>query len=224
MVGQARKGEILMSDARQEILGRIHRSSSEVSRNRAEHYEKIARSYTQAGALDVESKLALFEHRLRDYDAVVHRCSRTTLRETIAEALKQRGKRQILVPDGIDPECLPMDSVEFVRDHRLRHQELDRCPGVLTTCAAAIAISGTIVLRHSPNEGRRALTLVPDYHLCIVHANQVVETVPEGIRALGSPLDPITTISGPSATADIEMTRIKGVHGPRTLDVILVVD
>ena len=95
---------------------------------------------------------------------------------------------------------------------------------MLTTCALAIAISGTIVLRHSPTEGRRALTLISDYHLCIVESSQVVETVPEGIRALASPTEPITTISGPSATADIEMTRIKGVHGPRTLDVILVVD
>ena len=106
----------------------------------------------------------------------------------------------MLVPDGIDPECLPTESVEFVRDRELSYEELDRSQGVLTTCAAAIAISGTIVLRHSASEGRRALTLIPDYHLCIVHASQVVETVAEGIRALGNPTEPITTISGPSAT------------------------
>jgi len=88
----------------------------------------------------------------------------------------------------------------------------------------AVALSGTIILRHSFAQGRRALTLIPDYHLCIVEASQIVETVAEGIRALDNPTEPITTISGPSATADIEMTRIKGVHGPRTLDVILVVD
>ena len=224
MVGPAGKGEVLMNQARQEIFARIRRSLGVVSASRAEHYEEIVRKYTQAGALDVESKLALFEDRLRDYDAVVHRCSRVTLRPAIGEALKQRGKHQMLIPQGFSSEWLPSDSVEFVRDRGQGYDELDGREGVLTTCALAIAISGTIVLRHSPTEGRRALTLISDYHLCIVESSQVVETVPEGIRALASPTEPITTISGPSATADIEMTRIKGVHGPRTLDVILVVD
>jgi len=210
-----------MNDARQEILGGIRKSLGNASSNRAENYEEVARSYTQTGTLDAESKLALFEDRLRDYDAVVHRC---TLRETIAEALKQRGKLRMLVPEGIDAACLPTGAVEFVRDRELSYEELDQSQGVLTTCAVAIALSGTIVLRHSASQGRRALTLIPDYHLCIVHANQVVETVAEGIRALANPTEPITTISGPSATSDIEMTRIKGVHGPRTLDVIVVVD
>lgn len=213
-----------MNPARQEILQRIRKGLGAISANRAEHFEEIERRYTQAGTLDLEAKLALFEDRLRDYDAVVHRCSRITLGETIAEALKQRGKRQLFIPEGFNGDCLPSGSVEFVRDSAKSYEELDRSEGVLTTCAAAIALSGTILLRHSPAAGRRALTLIPDYHLCIVHASQVVETVAEGIRALANPTEPITTISGPSATADIEMTRIKGVHGPRTLDVILVVD
>lgn len=213
-----------MKKARQEVLERIRESLGVVAANRAQHFEEIERRYAQAGALDFESKLALFEDRLRDYDAVVHRCSRVTLRETIAEALKQRGKHQMLIPEGFNSDWLPSDSVEFVRDRGKSYEELDHSEGVLTTCAAAIALSGTILLRHSPAEGRRALTLIPDYHLCVVHASQVVETVAEGIRALANPTEPITTISGPSATADIEMTRIKGVHGPRTLDVILVVD
>lgn len=224
MVGQEGKGETSMNPARQEILQRIRRGLGEVSAHRAEHFEEIERRYTHAGALDFESKLALFEDRLRDYDAVVHRCSRVALRETVAEALKQRGKRQMLISEGFNSDCLLSESVEFVRDSAKSYEELDRSEGVLTTCAAAIALSGTILLRHSPRDGRRALTLIPDYHLCIVEASQVVETVAEGIRALGNPTEPITTISGPSATADIEMTRIKGVHGPRTLDVILVVN
>jgi L-lactate dehydrogenase complex protein LldG len=213
-----------MNDSRQEVLSRIRKSSASPSSNRAQSYAELSRSYSQASVLDFESKLALFEERLRDYDAVVHRCSQITLRQTIAEALKQRGKSQMLVPEGIDEACLPSDVVEFVRDRDLSYEELDRSQGVLTACAAAIALSGTIILRHTAVEGRRALTLIPDYHLCIVHASQVVETVAEGIRALSNSTQPVTTISGPSATSDIEMTRIKGVHGPRTLDVILVVD
>lgn len=224
MVGQAGKGETYMNLARQEILQRIRKGLKAVSSNRAQHYEEIERRYTQSGGLDFESKLALFEDRLRDYDAMVHRCSRVTLRQTIADALKQRGKRQMLIPEGFNADCLPSDSVEFVRDAGKSYEELDRSEGVLTNCAVAVALCGTIILRHSVAQGRRALTLIPDYHLCIVKASQIVETVAEGIRALDNPMEPITTISGPSATADIEMTRIKGVHGPRTLDVILVVD
>jgi L-lactate dehydrogenase complex protein LldG len=128
----------------------------------------------------------------------------------------------MVVPPGFPREWLP-HGWEFVVDDGLSHQDLDRIDGVLTTCTVAIALTGTIVLQHSPGEGRRVLTLVPDYHLCVVEAEQIVETVPEGIRRLCA-LNPsvATTISGPSATADIEMTRIRGVHGPRTLDVILV--
>ena len=122
-----------------------------------------------------------------------------------------------LAPEG-KPRNFP-----FIRDENLSYETLDGSEGILTTCAVAVALTGTIILRHG-RSGRRAITLIPDYHLCIVRASQVVETVPEAIRELESPSrSPITTISGPSATADIEMTRIKGVHGPRRLAVILVV-
>jgi L-lactate dehydrogenase complex protein LldG len=94
---------------------------------------------------------------------------------------------------------------------------------VLTGCAAAIAITGTLIICHDSAHGRRALTLLPDYHLCIVEASKIVETVPEGVRALEAQrVQPITFVSGPSATADIEMTRIQGVHGPRLLDVVIL--
>jgi len=117
------------------------------------------------------------------------------------------------------------DGFTFITDHDTSYAEIDRCDGTITGCALAIALTGTIVLRHTRKEGRRALTLIPDYHLCIVHASQVVETVPEGTRKmLEFAAVPITMISGPSATSDIEMMRIKGVHGPRYLDVILVND
>lgn len=212
-----------MNSARDEIFERIRRTRNNDSSDRANDYATVAREYQRYGNLDAESRLNFLAQRLNDYDAIVYSCSKVQLPETIAQALAARSKRRLLVPQGLPPEWLPQ-TFEFVRDSGLTYEEIDRSEGVLTSCAVAIALTGTIVLRHSSAEGHRALTLIPDYHLCVVHADQVVETVPEGIRRVaGLSRVPITTISGPSATSDIEMTRIRGVHGPRTLDVILVV-
>jgi len=113
-----------------------------------------------------------------------------------------------------------------VRDSLLSHDQVASCHGVLTGCALGIAETGTIVLDAGRSQGRRALTLLPDYHLCVVFAGQIVETVPDAIRALGAGLGghrrPLTFVSGPSATSDIELIRVEGVHGPRNLEVILV--
>jgi L-lactate dehydrogenase complex protein LldG len=209
--------------AKDEILDRIRRAINDVSTSCTSDYATIAREYQQSGNLDQESRTSLFAERLQDYDAVVYRCPQVHLPAIIAEALAARSKRTMLIPQNLPQEWLP-PAFEFVRDNGLSYEAIDQSEGVLTGCAVAIALTGTIVLRHSTGEGRRALTLIPDYHLCIVQADQIVETVPEGIRRVaGFSRVPITTISGPSATSDIEMTRIKGVHGPRTLDVILVV-
>jgi L-lactate dehydrogenase complex protein LldG len=136
--------------------------------------------------------------------------------------LSTHGKQGLLIPGGLPQSWLPA-GFAFTPELGLSYAEMDRSEGVLTGCAAAIALTGTIIIRHSAEAGSRALTLIPDYHLCVVHAEQVVHTVPEGFRQLSSfGTAPLTTISGPSATSDIEMTRIKGVHGPRTLEVILV--
>jgi L-lactate dehydrogenase complex protein LldG len=182
------------------------------------------RKYRQRTHLDDEACLELFLSRIQHYDGGVFRCGPASVPETIADALSERRKRRIVVPAGLPREWLP-DGFDFVRDEGLSHQDLDRSDGALTACTVAVALTGTIVLRHSPSEGRRAITLVPDYHMCVVEANQIVETVPEAIRRLRT-MTPslVTTISGPSATSDIEMTRIKGVHGPRTLDIVLVTD
>jgi L-lactate dehydrogenase complex protein LldG len=180
----------------------------------------VVREYRQTLSLDLESRIDLFTERLRDYNATVFRSA--SLPGAIAEALRARGKKSLLVPAGFPQEWLPGE-FEFTRDSGLAFETIDVSEGALTACTAAIALTGTIVLSHSAHEGRRALSLIPDYHLCVVRTDQLVDTVPEGIRALaGCRTRPITTISGPSATADIEMIRVKGVHGPRTLDVIIV--
>ncbi len=176
----------------------------------------------ETSASDSAERTEMFIDRLQDYGCGVCRCSRREIAETVGFILRDRAKRRLLIPAGIPVDWLP-DEFEFVRDDSLSNELLDQVEGVLTGCALGIAFTGTIVLKHSLDEGRRAATLIPDYHLCIVFEEQIVETVPEGIRAMSAFSDsPITTISGPSATSDIEMTRINGVHGPRTLDVVLV--
>ena len=211
-----------MNSAKEEILGRIRRAIKRPEDTRTSSYDAIQRAYIQAGACDRDQRVELFGDRLRDYGSGVYRCQSNEIAPAIDNVLSQREKRRLLVPSGFPAKWLPK-SFEFVRDSGLTKQEINDVESVLTGCALAIASTGTIILRHSPQEGRRALTLIPDYHLCIVLEDQVVETVPEGMRAISAfAAAPITTISGPSATSDIEMTRIKGVHGPRTLDVLLV--
>jgi len=138
----------------------------------------------------------------------------------VREALEQRGARRVVVPAGLDLAALPAGT-EIVVDDGLPAAALDAVDGVITAAAVAIAETGTIVLDGSPDQGRRALSLVPDYHVCIVRAEQVVALVPEALARL-DPGRPLTWISGPSATSDIELDRVQGVHGPRTLEVILV--
>jgi L-lactate dehydrogenase complex protein LldG len=142
----------------------------------------------------------------------------------VAAALAGRGARRVVVPPGLSVSLPP--EVEAVADDGLSPlapQDLDAVDGVVTGAAVAIAETGTIVLDASADQGRRAITLVPDYHLCVVRAEQVVELVPEAIARLAAAASrPLTWISGPSATSDIELSRVEGVHGPRTLEVILV--
>jgi L-lactate dehydrogenase complex protein LldG len=162
------------------------------------------------------------EDRLRDYDAHVIRVGQGEVMATAAGMLGERKVQRIVVPAGLAVEWLP-GGVEFVVDEGLSAAELDRVDGVMTGATLAIAETGTVVLQNVAGQGRRAVTLVPDYHLCVVRVEDVVETVPEAIHRLQATAGLATTfVSGPSATADIEMTRIKGVHGPRFLDVILV--
>lgn len=184
-------------------------------------YAAIPRAYQRAGHLDAEARLNLFADRLRDYDAQVRAANAGNIRDA-ASAILQGSAGPFVVADGFPEEFLP-SGVAFTPELQASVPNLDACAGVLTTCTVAIASSGTIVLAHGPGEGTRRLTLVPDRHICIVRASQVVETLPEAMDQL-APLaaSRLTFISGPSATADIEMTRIRGVHGPRHLEVVLV--
>jgi L-lactate dehydrogenase complex protein LldG len=222
-------GAELVAGAREEVLRRIRAALGDVPQAdeaaiRGE-WEMLPRNYKRAGSLERDALLELLEDRLRDYDASVVRAEAGKVGAEIGRILAERGKRRLVVPIGLAEaigESLP-GGFEFVTDDGLAVMELDGFDGVVTASSVAIAETGTIVLQHVPGQGRRAPTLVPDYHLCVVRAGDVVETVPEAMARLAATASLATTfVSGPSATADIEMTRIKGVHGPRFLDVILV--
>lgn len=213
------------TDARAEIMKSIRsalRSSMDASGIAAE-YAGIPRAYKREGTLGREALLDLLAHRLNEYDAGVTRCSAEKISEEVARILEARGRRKIAIPNGLPDAWLP-EGFNFENGTHFDDYQLDCMDGVLTGCTVAIAETGSIVLQNAAAQGPRMLSLVPDYHLCVVFAEQVVETVPESFAQLDAMSTlPTTFFSGPSATADIEMTRIKGVHGPRFLDVVLVV-
>jgi L-lactate dehydrogenase complex protein LldG len=196
--------------ARDEVLARVRKAQGTQVDAPA-----IPRSYRLSGDLSIPGLVELLTDRLLDYKAAVRHCDETALDDTIAAALTDRGAQNLVVPKGL--------AQWGTVDEGLTTADLDTFDGVLTGSTLAIAETGTIVLDGSPDQGRRAITLVPDYHLCVVRASQVVQTVPEAIARL-DPLRALTWISGPSATSDIELNRVEGVHGPRTLEVILVAD
>ncbi|RYB94204.1 lactate utilization protein C [Nocardioides oleivorans] len=191
--------------ARDDILGRVRAALADVS---------PAVSVPAAPRVpDRGDLVALFDERVADYRAVVTRCTSDGLQEAVAAAL---GPARAVVPPG-----LGLEVAGAVVDDGLSSAELDAIDAVVTRAAVGIAETGTIVLDHQPDQGRRAISLVPDLHVCIVDASQVVADVPDAI-ALLDPARPLTWISGPSATSDIELDRVEGVHGPRTLHVLLV--
>ena len=210
-----------MSDARKAILSNIRHALGAERLPLAEDYASITREYRYGSAMAPDELVELFASRIVHYDGGVTRCTEDQLSDTIGKTLVARGKRRLYVPD-LEVSWFP-EGFSSLGGDGASIDELDRSEGVVTGCTVGIALTGTIVLTHNRSEGPRALTLLPDYHLVIVFGDQIVETVPEAMRRLSS-VKPalITTISGPSATADIEMTRVRGVHGPRVLDVILV--
>lgn len=203
-----------MADARTEILSRIRRSLADAPARRA-----IPRAYDTSRPVD--DPASLFAERAADYRATVHRIRARQLPTAIKAALTRRDAHTIAVPPDLPSSWCPEGFDWQIDDPPLPVSTLDKVDGVLTACALAIAETGTIVLDTGEGQGRRALTLIPDYHLCVVRARQIATTVPEALATL-DPLRPLTFISGPSATSDIELNRIEGVHGPRTLEILLV--
>jgi L-lactate dehydrogenase complex protein LldG len=204
---------------REQMLARIR-----AARTGAEPVEP-ARDYRMRGehAPGSPALLDLLEDRLLDYRATVRRSDTAGLRAAVADALEQAlaataAHGPVLLAPALPPAWAPDGDPD---DATLTPTELDRYPAVVTACRVACAETGTVVLDGEPDQGRRAITLIPDVHVCVVRADQVVHTVPEMIARL-EPARPTTFISGPSATSDIELERVEGVHGPRTLSVVLV--
>lgn len=214
-----------MNKARDEILRRIRGALRDVPAAEQPEHVAAPRDYRQCEEASREAIVEQFIDRVTDYKAIVRRVTPDELTGAITAAVTARGARRLVVPPDL-PEGWAPDGVELVRDSGLTNDQLDATDGVITGCALGIAQTGTIVLDSGPGQGRRAISLVPDYHLCIVHEDQVVGLVPEAITALTEAAvrqrRPITFISGPSATSDIELNRVEGVHGPRTLEVLIV--
>ena len=200
-----------MTAAREEILHRIRT----IERASA---PPPARAYSRLGTLGVEARVNLFCERVADYRATVVRTNEVM--PTITSICSTHAARRFGVPPGLPAAWRPKD-IDLIEDDELPVTTLDALDGAITGCTAGVAETGTLVLTAGESEGRRALTLVPDLHICVIYESQIVETIPEAIALLERASRPITLISGPSATSDIELSRVEGVHGPRTLVVVV---
>lgn len=217
-----------MNEAKEVILERIRKALGNVPESEKPEDVSVSRAYRQKGELTGDEVVDLFAERVSEYKATVRRIRKDFIKDAVDQACKTQNARHLVVPPGFPEQWLP-DDIQPLFDTKkkpLTHNELDNSDGVITTCALAVAQTGTLILDAGPGQGRRALTLLPDYHLCVIREDQIVELLPEAIRELSEKVAskglPITFISGPSATSDIELNRVEGVHGPRRLDVLVV--
>lgn len=216
-----------MTSSRETVLNRIRAALKDVPPSEKPEDVVVDRGYLHVDDSPEKERLERFIERVREYKAKVKITRPDGLSTAIAESCAARNVARLVaaadLPDGWAPP-----GVELIREPGLSNDQLDRSNGVLTACALGIAQTGTVVLDSGPGQGRRAISLVPDYHLCVIFQDQIVGLVPEAVvklqSAAESPDRPITFISGPSATSDIELNRVEGVHGPRTLEVIVVTD
>jgi L-lactate dehydrogenase complex protein LldG len=211
---------------RDRVLHGIRAALSDVPAAERPQDVEVPRAYrggADGGEGDGAGLAALFAERAADYRATVIRTGPDALPAVIARLLRERAVTRLVAPPGLPEEYTELaGGCEILRDEPpLSVADLDACDAVVTGAALALAATGTLVLDGGPGQGRRALTLLPDYHLCVVHAGQIVAGLAAAVRRL-DPVRPLTLISGPSATSDVENTRVEGVHGPRTLDIVLV--
>jgi L-lactate dehydrogenase complex protein LldG len=205
--------------SREEMLARVRAATADIG-GRLEVPRRYQPASRGPGSAD-EALVGLFEDRASDYRATVRRCAAGEVARVIADTVAARGAGRIGVPGGFPAEWSALLPGPVLDDPPLDVTALDDLDGVVTTVAVAVAETGTIVLDTGPGQGSRAFSLVPDYHLAVVRTGQIVGAVPDAVAAL-DPARPLTWISGPSATSDIELSRVEGVHGPRTLDIVIV--
>ena len=216
-----------MASARETILWRIRHATRDVPESERPEDVAVERGYRHEDEASREEIVERFAENVAEYEATVRRVSTDELPGAIEEILARRSVKRLVIPPYLPREWVP-EGIEALRDAarpRLTNEELDTSDGVLTGCALGIAQTGTIVLDSGRAQGRRALTLLPDYHLCVVREDQIVGLVPEAFVKLEETVKSegraVTFISGPSATSDIELDRVEGVHGPRTLEVLI---
>ena len=208
-----------MSGARTEMLARVRNALA----GAPVQAPPEQRDYRTGWDGTREEMLDLFAGRVAEYRAQVTRIAADSVHTALTAACSQHGVGRLVIDRGL-PDAWRPSGVELVEDDGLSAPELDELDGAITGCAVAIAETGTVVLDAGPGQGRRAITLVPDLHICVVEAERVVGLVPEAVERLAAAVEegrPLTFVSGPSATSDIELQRVEGVHGPRTLHVVL---
>jgi L-lactate dehydrogenase complex protein LldG len=213
-----------MSGAREDILGRVRRALDDVPASERPFDVEVARHYRRRDDRPPTELVDLLAARLTDYHAQVRRVSPSHIGVGVSETCRALGLTRVAVPRALPAAWRPTDT-EVVEDDALSAAALDDINAAVTGCAAAIAETGTLVLDGRSVSGRRVITLVPDHHICVVLADQVVGQVPQAIARLEPAVRearaPITLISGPSASSDIELARVEGVHGPRHLVVVV---